>query len=239
MVAVRSRPSTLTVISSPSFEPHLGALLGGEAHQRRPGVVLGPPGALGERRARRRRGGVGHAAVAAQRPVLAGHVAGGPAVDPGDDAAQHRRGLDVRDARLGARRGRGRRRAGRSGCRRRSRTARAPAGPAVMRLRRFQSIWPTAASTLRPRPSDITTEAVSAPGPPTAPSASRSAGRPARRAAAREPPRQRAGGERGEKQRRERADHAARGPERERARVATAASRSRPAPPPVAAMTAM
>ena len=164
------------------LQPELAALLGGEAHQRRPGVVGRPPGALGDLGAGRRRRGVADAAVAVQHPVRAGDLARRAAVDPGDDAAQHRRGLDRADARAWRRRGRGSRRAGRSGCRRRRRPAPAPAGRGRSGRAGSQSICPTAASTLRPRPSASTTEAVSPAGPPSA------AERPAqRRPAARQP----------------------------------------------------
>ena len=96
----------------------------------------------------------------------------------------------------------------------------------MIRLRRFQSICPTAASTLRPRPRASTTEAVSPDGPPSAPSAQRSAGRPrvsrprpARRASARS-----AAG--GEEEKRERAGDAACGPERELRRAGEERRRS-------------
>ena len=83
------------------LQAQFAALLLGKAHQRGSVVVRGPPGALGEDGALGRGDGIGDAAVAAQGPVLAHHLARGAVVDAGDDAAQHRRGADVGDAGLG------------------------------------------------------------------------------------------------------------------------------------------
>src|SRR5690606_34955046 len=84
------------------LQAELAALLGGEAHLRRAAVVGGPPRAVGERGALGRRRGVGDAAVAVQGPVRPGDLGGGAVVDPGDDAAEHRRGLNLGDAGRGA-----------------------------------------------------------------------------------------------------------------------------------------
>ena len=91
----------LTVTASPSFRPSSAPSSAEKLISGSPGVALRPPLARGDDGARRRRGGIGDAAVAPERPVRAGDLARRAAVDPGDDPAQHRRGLDLAHARHG------------------------------------------------------------------------------------------------------------------------------------------
>ena len=111
-------------------------------------------------------------------PVVGRDLGGGAAVDLGDDAAQHGRGLHLGDQRVVARAGCGSRRSGRAGCRGRNRPARGRGSSSRDGAAQVPSICPTAASTVRPRPSDRMTGSASSRGPPMADSARRSAGRP-------------------------------------------------------------
>ena len=71
-------------------ESHLGGFLGGKADQRRAVIVSCPPVSVGDAGVRGHLGGIGHAPVAVKHPVLARDLGRRLAVDPGNDAAQHR-----------------------------------------------------------------------------------------------------------------------------------------------------
>ncbi len=111
-------------------------------------------------------------------PAVARHLARRPAVDPGDDPAQHRRRLDLRDLGVRAAASTGTAPSRHPGCRGRRTRARAAGRSRVIAARRLVSICPIVASTDSPSPSASTAGSVSPRGAPSAATAARNARRP-------------------------------------------------------------
>ena len=98
IVAVMLRPSTLTVIVSPTPRPRPSAIFCVERHQRLAAVVVRPPFALDDVRALRQVVGIGDAAVAVEHPGdLLGRLDLGDrhALQRHQAAAHHRHALDL------------------------------------------------------------------------------------------------------------------------------------------------
>jgi hypothetical protein len=85
------------VIVSPRLRPISPASSAAKATSGGPAYIVGPPCARHDLIGGRCGGGIGHAPVAPDHPVIARHFAGALAVDLGDHAAQHRRGLHPAD----------------------------------------------------------------------------------------------------------------------------------------------
>jgi hypothetical protein len=97
MVAVMSRPEDVDgdLIADDKADFH--GLLGGEGHQRGAVIVVGPPRTIDDFVLWRRACHVGHATVALDDPVIARDIGRPLAVDPAENAAQHRGGIDTAD----------------------------------------------------------------------------------------------------------------------------------------------
>ena len=75
----------------------LGRFLGGKGRKRWPRVIIWPPSARHDFLGRGCGRGVGHAAIALDHPMIARHILCALAVDAGDDAPEHRCGIDAGD----------------------------------------------------------------------------------------------------------------------------------------------